>query len=194
MSINPTLEIGLWNAWIFMVILYAVSIVPLMIYYEKGKKRMEAKPEGSEMSRVMKIIYAVAHMIVMPLTLILSIFLPLKLETWWFYAGFIIYFAGIVMVLLYSISFGTAPLGEPISTGIYSISRHPGYSGFFLAYLGTGIACASWLFIALALAWIVSWQFGIVEEERVLIKQYGEAYQLYMSQTPRWIGFPKKSE
>lgn len=96
------------------------------------------------------------------------------------------------MVLLYSIAFGTAALEEPLNKGVYAISRNPGYLGFFLAYLGTGIVCASWIFMVCALVWIVTWQFGIVEEEQILLQKYGVAYRLYMSRTPRWIGFPKK--
>lgn len=192
MAILPTFEIGIWNAWIFMVILYAAAFVPLMINNEKAEKRMEGEPIGSEQKQVTRITNLITHTITMPLTLILSIFLPLKLGTWWFYAGIIVFLIGIVLILLYSLSFGTAPLGEPITNGVYAISRNPGYLGFFLAYLGTGIACASWIFLVLALVWIVSWQYGIVEEERILLEKYGEAYRLYMSRTPRWIGFPKK--
>ena len=192
MSILPTFEIGIWNAWVFMIVLYAAAFVPLMINNEKAEKRMEAEPIGSELKKVTRITNAITHMIIMPLTLILSIFLPIKLGTWWFYAGLIIYLLGFVMVLLSSISFGTAPLGDPMSKGVYAISRNPQYLGFFLAYLGTGITCASWIFLIFALVWIVSWQIGIVEEERFLLEKYGEAYRQYKSRTPRWIGFPKK--
>ena len=192
MSILPTFEIGIWNAWVFMIVLYAAAFVPLMINNEKAEKRMEAEPKGSELKKVTRITNAITHMIIMPLTLILSIFLPIKLGTWWFYAGLIIYLLGFVMVLLSSISFGTAPLGDPMSKGVYAISRNPQYLGFFLAYLGTGITCASWIFLIFALVWIVSWQIGIVEEERFLLEKYGEAYRQYKSRTPRWIGFPKK--
>jgi protein-S-isoprenylcysteine O-methyltransferase Ste14 len=96
------------------------------------------------------------------------------------------------MVLMFSISFGTAPLGKPLSKGVYAVSRHPSYFGFFLACVGTGIACASWVFLLCAFVWIVSWHFGVIEEERILLKKYGETYQQYMDRTPRWIGFPKK--
>lgn len=194
MSILPTFEIGIWNAWIFIIVLYAAVFVPLMIYNEIAKKRMEAEPNRSEPKKVTRITNAITHMIIMPLTLILSIFLPIKLGTWWFYAGLIIYLLGFVMVLLSSISFGTAPLGDPMSKGVYAISRNPQYLGFFLAFLGTGFASASWIFLICALVWIFSWQIGIVEEERLLLEKYGEAYRQYMNRTPRWIGFPKKGE
>ena len=50
----------------------------------------------------------------------------------------------------------------------------------------------AWIFMIIALVWIISWQFGMVEEERILLEKYGEAYQQYMNRTPRWIGFPNK--
>jgi len=127
-----------------------------------------------------------------PLTITLySIFLPLKLGAFWFYVGLPIYLLGLVMALMFSISFATAPLGEPISKGVYAISRHPGYFGFFLGCVGIGIACASWVFLLCALVWMVSWHFGVVEEEHILLEKYGDAYKEYMNRTPRWIGFPK---
>lgn len=75
--------------------------------------------------------------------------------------------------------------------GIYAISRHPAYLGFFLAYAGIGIACASWVFLLCALVWIGSWHFGVVAEERMLLEKHGDAYRHYMDRTPRWIGLPR---
>jgi len=138
-----------------------------------------------------KIVFVITHILIMPFTFIYSIFLPLKLGTLWFFAGLPICFLALVMGLMFGISFATAPLGEPISKGIYANSRHPGYFGFFLLYVGIGIACASWVFLLCALVWIVSWHFGVVEEERSLLEKYGNSYREYMNRTPRWIGFPK---
>ena len=191
MSLIPAFKIGIWNAWIFVIILFAAAFVPLSLNNENAEKRMEGDPTGNEQKKVTKIVNAVTHMVIMPLTLIYSIFLPIKLGTWWFYSGLPIYLLGIIMILLFSISFARAPLGEPMGKGIYAISRHPAYAGFFLAYVGIGIACASWVILLFALVWIVSWHFGVAEEERMLLDKYGEAYRQYMNRTPRWIGFPK---
>ena len=194
MSIVPAFEIGVWNAWIFIVLLLAAAFGPLAMKSEKSDKRMEGEPTGSEQERVPRMATVITHMIIMPLTLIYGIFVPIKLGTWWFYSGLLIYLLGLAMVLMFSISFATAPLGEPIVKGVYAISRHPGYLGFFLAYLGVGISCISWVFLLCAFAWIGSWHFGVVEEERVLLEKYGDAYRQYMNRTPRWIGLPKRSE
>ena len=175
-----------------MVILFAAAFVPLLIDNEKVEKRFEGEPSGSELKKETRIAGAITHKVIMPFTLIFSIFLPIKLGTWWFYSGLLIYLSGLVMVLMVSISFATAPLGEPIGKGVYAISRHPMYFGYFIANVGIGIACASWIFLLCAFVWIVSWHFGVVEEERILLEKYGEAYRQYMNRTPRWIGFPKK--
>ena len=191
MSFIPAFEIGLWNAWIFMVFLYAVSFIPLYIDKEKTEKRMEGEPTWSELNKTAKIVFVITHIMIMPFTFIYSIFLPLKLGTLWFFAGLPIFFLAQVMALMFSISFSTAPLGEPISKGVYAISRHPGYFGFFLGCVGIGIACASWVFLLCALVWIVTWLVGLIEEDRILLEKYGDAYREYMKRTPRWIGMPK---
>jgi protein-S-isoprenylcysteine O-methyltransferase Ste14 len=191
MTLIPAFEIGLWNAWIFMVLLLAAGIAPLYIDNEKTEKRCEGEPTGSELNKTTRIAHVITHIMIMPFTLIYSIFLPLKLGTFWFFAGLPIYLLGLVMALMFSISFSTAPLNEPLSKGVYAISRHPGYFGSFLGFVGIGIACASWVFLLCALVWIVSWHFGVVEEERILLEKYGDAYREYMERTPRWIGFPK---
>lgn len=155
---------------------------------------MEGEPAGKELKKATRAAHVITHAIIMPLTLLFGIFVPIQLGTWWFYSGLLIYLAGLVMVIMSSIEFATAPLGKPMVRGIYTISRHPGYFGFFLAYLGTGIACASWVFLLCAVGWIVSWQFGVVEEERILLEKYGEAYRQYMTRTPRWIGLPRTGD
>jgi protein-S-isoprenylcysteine O-methyltransferase Ste14 len=190
MSFVPAFEIGIWNAWIFTVILCAAAFVPLAIHSERAEKRMEGEPAGNELKTVTRTAHVVTHVIIMPFTLIFSIFLPFELGTWWFYLGLPVYLVGAVVVLLFSISFANAPLGEPMVSGVYAISRNPQYLGFFLAYAGIGIVCAAWVFLLCALVWIVAWHFGVVEEERILLEKYGEAYRQYMVRTPRWIGLP----
>jgi protein-S-isoprenylcysteine O-methyltransferase Ste14 len=191
MSLAPAFKIGLWNAWILMVLLLAAGFVPLYIDNRKVEKRSEGEPTWSKLSRRSKIAFVITHAMIMPFTFLYSIFVPLKLGTFWFLAGLPIYLLGLVMVLMVSISFSTAPLGEPLSKGVYAISRHPGYFGFFLGCAGIGLASASWVFLLCALIWIVTWHFGVVEEERFCLERYGDAYREYMNRTPRWIGMPK---
>jgi protein-S-isoprenylcysteine O-methyltransferase Ste14 len=164
-----------------------------MIDKEKTKKRM-GKFKWSELGRTEKIVLLITHVIIMPLTIIYSIFLPLKLGTVWLYVGLPICILALLMGFMGGIAFATAPLDEPITRGVYRISRHPMYFSGFLLYLGIAIACASWIFLVCAVVWIVSMHFGTVSEERELLEKYGDAYRKYMDSTPRWIGIPKSGE
>ena len=191
MSLTPPFAIGFWNAWILTILLYAAAFVPLTMNNEKAEQRMQEEPQGSEQKRLSMIVHVITHVIIMPFTLIYSIFLPLQLGTWWFYLGLPVYLIGLIMALGFSITFSSAPTDQPISHGVYAISRHPSYLSFFLAFTGIGISCASWIFLLCALVWMGTWLIGVEEEERMLIEKYGDAYRQYMKRTPRWIGFPK---
>ena len=191
MSILPVFKIGLWNAWIILVLLLAVGTVPLFFDKEKIEKRAEGEPPWNEQTKTSKIVFVITHLTIMPFTLISSIFLPLKLDTLWFYVGLPICLIALCIGLMFGISFATAPTDKPISKGIFTFSRHPGYFSFFLGCIGIGITCASWVFLFTALVWIISWHFGVVDEERLLLEKYGDDYREYRNRTPKWIGFPK---
>jgi protein-S-isoprenylcysteine O-methyltransferase Ste14 len=57
--------------------------------------------------------------------------------------------------------------------------------------IGTGIACASWFFLLLAMILIIGSNRGVIVEERFCLEKYGNTYREYMERTPRWIGIPK---
>ena len=39
MSLMPAFEIGIWNAWILLVLFFLTLIVPNLLMSEEGKKR-----------------------------------------------------------------------------------------------------------------------------------------------------------
>jgi len=194
MSLIPDFELGLWNAWIITVLFYVATLTPLQIGKEKANRRGKGEPAWSEVSKTHRIAILITHAVIMPFTIGYSIFLPLKLGTEWFYVGILISILGTVMSFMAGVSFATASLDEPITKWVYSISRNPMYFGMFLMYIGIGIACASWIFLLCAVVWIISWHFGVPEEERILLEKYGSAYREYMDRTPKWIGIPKSEK
>jgi protein-S-isoprenylcysteine O-methyltransferase Ste14 len=58
-----------------------------------------------------------------------------------------------------------------------------------LVILGGCIAIGSWLAVAFWAAARLLEHLGIVAEEEVCLKQYGEAYRTYMNQVPRYFVF-----
>lgn len=191
MSLIPAFEIGVWNAWILQVFFFLVMFVPDFVMGKEAKERTKRATQSVPFSRTEKVLAYSTHVVIMPFVVIYSIFLPLKMGTVWLYVGLPIFALALVMTVMISINFATTPLDEPVTKGVYRISRHPIYLSGFLLYVGIGIACASWVLLLCAVLWIVLWHIVVPAEEHFLLDKYGEAYREYMNRTPRWIGLPK---
>ena len=185
MSLIPAFEIGVWNAWIFM--LYHFLPMPLLMLIHRGLVKQMEKPESKTERKLYPIIW-----IVWLLGVIYSIFLPLQLGTIWFYVGLPIALLGLITFTLVMVTFATTPIDdEPLTRGLYRYSRHPMYVTQALMFLGVSIASASWVFLLFSIAYTVLSLISVIPEERFLLEKYGNAYREYMSKTPRWIGVSK---
>ena len=191
MSLVPAFEIGIWNAWILQGLFLLVSIVPDFLMGKEAKLSMKRMEQLAPFSKSEKMLALSTHVVIMPVAAIYSIFLPLKTGTAWLYVGLPIFALSLVMYVVTTISIANTPVNKPVTRGVYRISRHPIYFSGFLLYIGIGVACASWIVLLLAVAWIVLWQIVVPTEERFLSEKYGDAYRKYMDRTPRWIGIPK---
>jgi len=188
MSFIPAFELGLWNAWIF--------IIPLIIFWISGVKFLFSKrmPEASSPPGRKDKILTNLLVIIMFGSFIYSIFMPLKLGTIWFSIGLVVYIAGLVLITITMINFVTTPIDKPVTKGVYRFSRNPMFIGFFLVYAGIGIACVSWVYLLITALFIVLVSYVSPFEEAVTLKHYGKAYKEYMERTPKWIGMPKSKQ
>jgi len=191
MPLIPAFEIGLWNAWIFML----VDTLTIPVFMRIVKNRQSPSPEKAMagMSRVEKIILYGSKVMFFPV-LIYSIFVPLKLGTMWFYIGLPITLIGLIAGVMVLVNWATTPPDEPVTRGLYRYSRHPMYvSGFFM-YVGLGIACASWVFMLFAVVFtVVSFVYADAEEQLTL-EMYGDSYREYINRTSRYIGLPRSGK
>ena len=188
MSLIPAFDIGLWNAWIFMV----CSLIPVIFLFmplvsrgQKGKTAFTAY-----FSKMQKNAFSTTQLIFFIL-IIYSIFVPLKLGTVWFYVGLSVFLIGFIPYAMLAANFVTTPLDKPVTRGIYRYSRHPMYLTMFLMLLGVGIASASWIFLLLSVVDIILPPLFVEAEERYCLEKYGDAYREYIDKTPRWLGLPK---
>jgi len=188
MSLVPAFEIGVWNAWILMIWLVITFFLEPLNIIPKGRE--EGNDFTAEVSKTQK--YAIRSMhIIYLLSIIYSIFVPLKLGTAWFYAGLPIYLVGLISYVMVWVGFATTPPDKLVITGIYRYSRNPMQLSQVVIFLGVGIATASWIFLLLAASYIVMPLLWVAAEEHHCLKYYGDAYREYMKRTPRWIGIPK---
>ncbi|MFX1451124.1 MAG: methyltransferase family protein [Promethearchaeota archaeon] len=74
-----------------------------------------------------------------------------------------------------------------IDTSVYSISRHPMYLGYILAYLGAILSTLSLLsFIPWIFILIINNKMANYEEKK-LIEVFGDNYIEYQNKVPKWM-------
>ena len=188
MSLIPTFEIGIWNAWIPMLYLPLHPLIMLLVDKLVGTGGMNEKMFAPAYTKSEKRIFNFM-MLFLLLMIIYSIFLPLKLGTSWFWAGLPIYILGFIVFLIAIVNISTTPIGEIFNRGMYRYSRHPMRLGMLIMNIGIGVASASWLFLLIAIAMVFIPDTAI--EEKYCLEKYGDAYRKYMNRTPIWIGVPK---
>jgi protein-S-isoprenylcysteine O-methyltransferase Ste14 len=187
MPLVPAFEIGVCNAWIFIVpyVLFNFGLPFLTI---NKKSTFWMWPSYTKLERICLLI----GMLLMGGMWIYSIFLPLSTGTAWFYVGLFVYLLGWVPLVLAYLTFMATTVDKPNTTGIYRFSRHPWYLGMLLLYIGTGIASASWVYILVAFLLLATYRSAyMIPEERMCCERFRNAYREYMNRTPRWIGIPK---
>ena len=188
MSAIPAFEIGVWNAWIFMLLFVLHPLVTALFQKHAWKKlRSPANPLNTSFQIKVR---SFSEIIRVP-AIIYSIFLPLRIGTSWFYIGLSMYLVGAGLFLILWINWATTEPDQPITRGIYRYSRHPMYITGILTLIGTSLASASWVFLLFTIFMAASWILLSPSEERDCIQKYGDTYRKYMNKTPRWIGLPK---
>lgn len=78
-----------------------------------------------------------------------------------------------------------------VTTGVYSLVRHPQYLGGMLAHIGFSILLAAWYSLLLtpivvAINYLISWK-----EEEELVKQFGKQYEGYRKRVPMFVPRPR---
>ena len=95
MSLVPAFEIGIWNAWIFMIWTIVTPIFLSFIIKEKGVSKILRTSVPMKYEKTLNIISTGAVII----GFLYSIFLPLKINTIWFYIGSLIFLFGFIFDL-----------------------------------------------------------------------------------------------
>ena len=112
-----------------------------------------------------------------------------------FIIGWVVWAFGMVLVLAPIVMFprkGGVNKGKSfvsttrlVDSGIYSIIRHPQYTGgIYAIFLTTILWYPHWLFVVLGLIGIVVIYMGCREEDQRMIVKFGENYKSYMERVP----------
>jgi protein-S-isoprenylcysteine O-methyltransferase Ste14 len=113
--------------------------------------------------------------------------MPLNLDTIEFKAGVTLYVIGLTLFYSALKSYSKTPHNEPVTKGLYSISRNPQQVSQFFVFIGIGIAVGSWLVLGVTIVGIFLSHLRILAEEEQCLIQYGNSYREYMENTPRYF-------
>jgi protein-S-isoprenylcysteine O-methyltransferase Ste14 len=185
MILFPPLNLGWLNGWIPIVIFYAVFLTLLKVFPKDTVERLyEDSGWTLDQARPAKIglPFALAAMI-------LIIYTPLKISQPIFWIGLSLALIG-QSGFLYSLhTFNVTPPGEPVTAGLYKISRNSQWVTFSVVMVGFGLMAGSWTVLALLAVRVVMNHFRILGEEKALEDQYGESYLNYKQAVPRYFVF-----
>ena len=185
MELFPTLEIGWLNGWILLAFEFLVQGTLLLVFPKDVVARLFDRSDWSVKQRAYLLIGKVFSL----LTLLLVIFTPLKIDAIVFIPGMILYVAGVVGLVVAMYNFKDTPLDEPVTEGLYKISRHPQIVALFIYLLGVCLAIGSWVAIFALVMSKIFQHFSILAEEEVCLNRYGESYRAYLDRVPRYFLF-----
>jgi protein-S-isoprenylcysteine O-methyltransferase Ste14 len=185
MEFFPQLELVIFGGWILLIIEWSIPLLSLSLSTPVIRKRLL---DRSHFSKDQKI-YLISSKLVALTVLILTFFTPLTLYTLEFYIGLIFFILGIFGLIYAIICFIKTPVNEPVTTGIYKISRHPQDTSTFIAFFGICLCIGSWISLIILLISNILKHASVIAEEEACIALYGEKYKEYMKKIPRYFVF-----
>lgn len=105
-------------------------------------------------------------------------------------AGMLIFLIGTFVYFKWEIFWERTYKGQLVTDGIFQYVRHPHYTSLLIVGFGLAFFFFSLFALLIAVIAIPIMIWSIVDEEELLIKQYGNEYKKYMEKVP-WRMIPK---
>ncbi len=185
MELTPEINLGLLNGWLLLVFFYTVFGVLLLSFPKSVVARLY---DRSAWSKRQKTLSAIGKLFILA-WFALVILTPLNIWHVVFVLGGAIYLLGLLGFVLSLFNFKDTPLDQPVTKGLYRISRNPQQVSILLSYLGISMAIGSWVAVILITIGAIMSHIRVIAEERSCLQQYGDSYRQYLEQVPRYFLF-----
>ena len=185
MELIPTLEIGWFNGWIPLSLLVLIEGLLLKVFPKDVVARLFDRSGWDKKQAVFTVIGKLFSLA----CLVLIVFTPLKIGSSAFIVGAVLYVLGLVGLVVALFDFRNTSVGQPVTSRLYTVSRHPQIVMLFVLFLGMCLAIGSWLAVLTLLMSRLLQHFGILAEEEACLEQYGDSYRDYMKRVPRYFLF-----
>jgi protein-S-isoprenylcysteine O-methyltransferase Ste14 len=183
MELMSALEIGWLNGWIPLGLLVLVEGLLLKVFPRDVVTRLFDRSKWDKR----QVVFTAIGKLFSLACLVLIVFTPLKIGSSAFVVGMVLYVLGLVGLIVAILNFRNTPAGQPVTRGLYTVSRHPQIVMLFVAFLGMCLAIGSWLALLTLLMSKLLQHVGILAEEEACLEQYGDSYRDYMKQVPRYF-------
>ena len=104
--------------------------------------------------------------------------------------GIIIFLKGTYVYFKWESHWHKTYKGQLVTNGIFKYIRHPHYASLLIIGFGLALFFYSIFALAIAIIAIPIMIWSIIDEEKLLLKQYGNEYKKYMKKVP-WRIIPK---
>jgi protein-S-isoprenylcysteine O-methyltransferase Ste14 len=104
--------------------------------------------------------------------------------------GIIIFLIGTYIYFKWEIFWSKTYKGQLVTKGIFQHIRHPHYTSLIIIAFGLAFFFYSLFALLISIISIPIMIWSIIDEEKYLIKQYGNDYKNFMKKTP-WRMIPK---
>lgn len=171
------------NAFLLLIPFILIRFGLLNILNKDGIKRAALFAPLIGKEKVIYWFYQISNL----LFFVYLFFLKITTDSYWFYAGLVVYGLGLLLCLT-SVSNFAKPEENGINVnGLYRISRNPMYVAYFIYFLGCVFLTQSILLLTLLMVFQISAHWIILSEERWCINKFGEEYKNYMNEVRRYI-------
>ncbi len=181
----PELKLGWSNGWLLPGAFYLIFGILMLL----TPKDIVAKLFSVSGWSRQQVIFSVIGKPFSLACLGIIIFSPLKIGQNVFMVGSVVFLVGFTGMMIALSNFRSTPSDQPVTQGLYRISRNPQWISLAAMFLGSCIAIGSWLAILLLLIAVVFYHFRILGEERACLNRFGEPYQSYLKRVPRYFMF-----
>jgi len=185
MEFIPEIGLELLNGWLPLALFYSIFGIMLISFPKTVVARLYDRSGWTKTQRNL----SVFGKLFIFSWLFLVIFAPLTFSRGTFVLGLSVYLMGLAGMVVALLNYKDAPIDQPVTAGLYKISRNPQQVTILIAFLGISLMVGSWLAVIILGIGAVFAHVRVLAEERSCLEQYGASYASYMEEVPRYFLF-----
>jgi protein-S-isoprenylcysteine O-methyltransferase Ste14 len=181
----PAMKPGWLNGWLMLIFFYLVFSALMLVFPKEIVAKLYRVSGWAKEHRLLWFAGKPFSLACLGITIIT----PLKIGQGVFIFRCILSLLGFTGMLVALFNYRNTPADQPVTQGVYQISRNPQWMSLATMFLGTSFAIGSWTAAVLLLIAAFFYHFRILGEEKACLDTYGEPYANYLRSVHRYFLF-----